>query len=399
MKSRNFSTVMLIAILVVSLFTGIVSASEDSRPIKIGLVGCFTGPLAMYGPFLEHGFMMGVNEINAAGGVLGHKIEVIKEDDCSVPATGVNAANKLINKDKVDIIFGSLSSAITLPMSKVTSEAGVPQISLSLAASITKQGNPYIFRIRPPADFEGPTMGKFVVETLGKKRIAVFRSSTEAGVSRSDGFIQGLTEVGVEPVIVETHNVGDKDFTGQLMKIKAKNPDFVYLPVQEVEGGLIIKQARQMGFNVRFGGDSGIATDVTMNIAKDGINGTVVVLPFAPTLPDPIIQEWVKRFMEIYPDEVPDQHDAGSYDAAYIIKHAIEMAGSLDKEKIKDALHNIKDFPCLVGTCTYDESGEGFKEEYIVMIEEGEFLLLGKVNAEGKFIDGGLTESYYKYEK
>jgi len=395
MKLRNFTLVILIAILIGSLFAGMVYATENTKSIKVGFVSSFTGGMAMYGEFLEHGFMMGIDEINAAGGIQGHKIEVIKEDDCSVAASGVNAITKLVHKDNVDVIFGPNSSAITLPGSKVTREAECPEVTTSLAASITQQGNEWIFRVRTPSNLEGPAMAKFVVNTLEKKRIAVFRSSTEAGINRSDGFVLGLKEIGVEPVIVETHNVGDKDFTGQLMKIRAKNPDYLYLPVQEVEGGLIMKQARQMGWDVEFGGDSGIATDVTMNLAGDAEDGTLVIVPFIAGSTDPYLVEWVKKFKERYPEEtVVDQHDACSYDGAMIIKVAIENAlndaGIINRTTIRDGLRKIKNLKCLVGTCSYDENGEGFRSDFIGIIKDGKIQYCGEINMEGEFVSGGL---------
>jgi len=390
-KIRKFTLVILIAILIGSLFTGMVSAAEDPRPIKVGLVGSFTGGMAFHGPFLVNGFTLAKDEINAAGGILGHKIEVIKEDDCSVPATGVNAITRLIYKDKVDIILGSISSGITLPMSKVSWEAGVPQLTISLSSSITSQGNPYIFRLAPPASFEGPAMGNFVVNSLKMKKIAVFRANNEAGVSRAGGFVKGLEENSIKPLITQLHNVGDKDFTAQLLAIKKVDPDFVYLAVQDIEGGLIMKQAKQMGLDFTFGGDIGIATDITLKIADKAANGTFVILPFVSSRADSKTHNFLKKFQEKH-GRLPDPRDASAYDAAYIIKHAIEMAGSLDKEKIKDALHNIKDFPCLTGTCTYDETGEGFREEYIAIIKDKNFIYCGKINGEGLFVEGGIPK-------
>lgn len=352
-------------------------AKNEGDTVKIGGIAPLSGAVAVYGVECKNGIDLAVEEINAAGGVNGKKIDFICEDDEGSPDKTVNAFKKLTTKDGVKVIIGSLTSGCTQAITTLSQAGKVLQIAPAATAySITDAGN-YIFRACFIDPFQGTVGGKFAAVNLGSKKAAIlYDIGNDYSVGLTDNFKKSFVENGGEIVAVESYATGDKDFNAQLTKIKSANPDVVYLPDYYGTVALIAKQLRAQGINAPIVGADGW-DGLTDNAGDEVLNG-FYSNHYAADSTEPAVQKFVTAFEEKY-GKAPNSFAALGYDAVYMLKDAIAKAGTTDVQAVRKAFEET-DGDYVTGHLTFDAHRDPVKSAVMLELVKG--------------ADGKLTTAY-----
>ena len=356
----------VVAGLLLAFAAGLTACSgSKSNSIKIGGLAPLSGNVAVYGVECKNGIDLAVEEINAAGGVNGQPLEFICEDDEGDSAKSVNAYKKLITKDGIRIIIGSLTSGCTLAVTKQAQAQKVVQVApAATAVNITEAGD-YIFRVCYTDPFQGKVGGKFAYANLGAKKAAVlYDAGNDYSVGLTDNFVEEYTKLGGTVVAKESYATGDKDFNAQLTKIKAANPDVVYLPDYYGTVALIAKQLRAQEINTPIVGADGW-DGLTENAGDEVLNG-YYSNHYAVDSDSAAVQKFVSAFQKKY-NKAPNAFAALGYDSVYMLKDAILKAGSTDASKVRDALAQT-DGDYVTGHITFDDKRNPVKSAVMIKL-------------------------------
>ncbi len=358
-----------IALFSTALITLTGCSKGNSNTIKIGGLAPLSGQYTEYGLECKKGIDLAVEEINAAGGVNGQMLQFICEDDEGVPAKSVNAYKKLTTQDGVRFIIGSLTSGASIAITQQAQANKVIQIApAATAVSLTDAGN-YIFRTCYTDPFQGKVGGKFAKDNLGAKTAAIlFDISNDYSVGLTENFVQEFESLGGKVVARESYNSGDKDFNAQLTKIKATNPDVVYLPDYYATVALIAKQLRAQGINTPIVGADGWDGLVGLigNQGGDEVLNGYYSNHYASDSTESAVQKYVNAFKAKY-NEAPNSFAALGYDSVYLLKDAILKAGTTDVEKVRDALE-ASDGNYVTGHITFDEKHNPVKSAVMIKL-------------------------------
>lgn len=374
MRKRLFGLVSIL--LVIGLVLSGCSAGSE-KVIKIGAIGPLTGDSSIGGLDELAGKQMAIEDANANGGVLGKKLQLFSEDDASQPSQSASAAMKLINQDKVVAIVGAHNSPATLAVMEVISKQGIPIITPgSSSPKITSINNEWVARSFPSDSIQARSLVNYAVNKMGVKRIGLIYVNDDFGKGGYEAIKKAAAANGVEIAAAESFMGEDKDMRTQLTKIKTSNVDGLFIWSQYLPGSLVMKQAREMGWDVQFYGSTGIVHPKTFELAGAAYTGTIQTVPFIPNIPDPEKQAWVKRYEGKF-GRKPSQNSARAYDGTMILIDAIKRAGSADPKAIRDAMRNTKDFPGLQGKITIDsKTGEYIGDVMIVKSENNDWTFL-----------------------
>ena len=344
-----------------------------SDVIKVGEFASLTGSEATFGQSSHKGTALAVEDINAAGGVLGKKIQLLTEDDQSQAGQPATVVRKLITSDGVVAVLGEVASSKSLEAAPICQQYSIPMISpASTNPKVTETGD-YIFRVCFIDPFQGTVMANFARKTLKLNTAAVFtdvKSDYSLGLAKY--FKQGFTADGGKIVVEQNYSAGDKDFNAQLTAIKAANPDGIFVPGYYTEVGLIALQARQQGITVPMFGGDGWESASLVPIGGKALDGCYFSTHYSPEDTSPAVQNFVKKFKDKY-HETPDTMAPLGYDSAMILADAIRRAGSTDGAKVRDALADTKDFAGVTGKITIDADRNASKPAVILTITNGQF--------------------------
>jgi branched-chain amino acid transport system substrate-binding protein len=373
--SRSFFAVAVVAALL--FLTGCNKPSTapgaGGDTIKIGEFASMTGSEATFGQSSHKGTALAIEELNAGGGVLGKKIELIMEDDQSQAGQPATVVRKLISRDGVVAILGEVASSRSLEAAPICQQNQIPMISPSSTnPKVTGVGD-YIFRVCFIDPFQGTVMANFALHTLHLKNVAVLtdvKSDYSLGLAKffKEGFVVG----GGKIITEQNYSGGDKDFNAQLTAIKAANPDGIFVPGYYTEVGLIALQAKQLGISCPIFGGDGWESPALISIGGSALEGDYYSTHFSPEDTAPAAQEFVKKFKARY-DETPDAMAALGYDSAMILAAAIKTAGTTDGAKVRDALAATKDFQGATGKTTIDANRNASKPAVILTVTNGQF--------------------------
>jgi branched-chain amino acid transport system substrate-binding protein len=349
--------------------------------IKVGEYASLTGKEASFGQQSHKGLTLAIEELNAAGGVLGKKLELITEDNQTKPGESATAVKKLISRDKVVALIGEVASGRSLEAAPIAQAAKIPMIAPAATnPKVTQTGN-YIFRVCFIDPFQGTVMAKFAQTDLKAKKVAVLSSVSNAySVGLAKFFKETFTANGGIIVSEKNFSEGDKDFRAQLTAVKAAGADAVFVPSYYTEAALIARQARDLGINVPFFGGDGWVADQLLEIGGEALNGCYYSTHFSPENQDPVVQAFVKKFKARWgANENPDAFAALGYDAAYVLVDAIKRAGSTDGPKLRDALAATKNFTGVTGVTNIDANRDASKPAAIIAIKKGKLEFLKTV--------------------
>jgi branched-chain amino acid transport system substrate-binding protein len=350
------------------------STGSTGNTAKIGVLAMLTGGGAAYGEAIRQGLELARDEINSQGKV---KIELVIEDTKGDKNQAINATNKLIHKDNVVGIIGPTISGEMFAVGPIVNQAGVPIMGTSTTAEgITEMGE-NIFRNALPESLAIPQAVKKAVNKYNLKKVAVmYSSNNDWAVSGFKTFEQSLKANGVEILAVETFADKDTDYSAQLTKIKALNPDAVIVSSLYQEAALILKKAREIGITVPFVGNNGFNSPQLIKLAGNAANGAIVASPWFPGKDDKKVQKFVADYKAKYGKE-PDQFAAQAYDALYIMAAALEKSGSsTDRTKLRNSLKTIKDFPGVTGKFAFDEKRNPAMDVTVLTVSNGTFVEL-----------------------
>jgi branched-chain amino acid transport system substrate-binding protein len=354
--------------------------AQDAGIIKVGEFASLTGSEASFGQMSHHGTELAIEEINAKGGVLGKKIQLLTEDDMSKQGEAKTCAQKLISHDNVVALLGEVASGRSLEAAPICQRYKIPMISPSSTnPKVTETGN-YIFRVCFIDSFQASVIARFALDTLNVKDVAMLTDEASAySVGLGDYFRKSFTAGGGTIKIEQKYSSGDKDFKAQLTAIKAAGVAAIFVPGYYQEAGLICRQARELGMTVPvFGGDGWESTKL-VDIGGEAVEGTYFSTHFSPKQQNPAVQDFVKKFVAKY-NEMPDAMAALGYDSAVLLADAIKRAGTTEGAALKDALAATKDFPGVTGSITIDKERNASKPAVFLKVTGGKFDFLKTIN-------------------
>ncbi len=362
-------------IFVITLMVLISSCGKkDENVIKIGQFASLTGSEATFGISSDNGIKLAVEEINNTGGVLGKKIELITEDNQGKPNETQTVVQKLINRDKVAGIIGEVASSRSKAAAPICQNAKIPMISqASTNPEVTAIGD-YVFRVCFIDPFQATVMSKFALNSMKVKKVALLIDQRNAySTGLADNFRKIFVELGGEIVEEQKYSAGDKDFKAQLTAIKYKNPEAIFIPGYYTDVGLIAIQAREIGLTVPlFGGDGWESEKLTEGKAKDALEGCFFSTHVSSEDPNPLIQEFIKKYRAKYKSE-PDAYSFLGYDAMMLMADAIKRAGSTEGDKIRQELAKTSNFKGITGNITINEQRNAIKPAVVLEIKDGKF--------------------------
>ena len=356
----------------------VAKTESDSLTVKIGNVAPLTGPNAHLGKDNENGARLAVEEINQQGFMINGKkitLEFVGEDDASDPKQGTQVAQKLVDQ-KVVAIVGHLNSGVSIPASKIYSDAGIVQLSPSSTnPEYTNQGFKTTYRLVGTDAQQGPVLARFAIDKLKAKNIAIVDDSTQYGKGLADEFEKTIIASGGKIVVHEATNDKATDFKAILTNIKSKKPDIILYGGMDATGGPFAKQAKELGINVKIIGGDGICSPTLVQLAGDAavnvICSTVGVPKESLVNGETFLKNYQKRFnaeVQIY--------SPMAYDAVMVIVDAMKRANSTEAAAILSAMP-ATNYAGLSGQIAFDAKGD-LKESVITLNEykEGKIVTL-----------------------
>jgi branched-chain amino acid transport system substrate-binding protein len=356
------------------------AALRADGTIKVGEYASLTGKEASFGQSSNKGIIMAIEEINAAGGVLGSKFELFTEDNQTIPGQSATAAKILISRDKVIALLGEVSSGRSLEAAPIAQAARVPMIAPAATNPKVTQVGSYIFRVCFVDPFQGTVMAKFAGTELKAKRVAIISSVSNAySVGLAKFFREKFVADGGVIPVEQKYSEGDKDFRAQLTAIRAAGCDAVFVPGYYTEAALIVRQARELGLNMPFlGGDGWVASQL-LEIGGDALNGCYYSTHFSPENDNPLVRKFVSAYKARWGSDTPDAFAALGYDAVGVLADAIRRAGTTEEPKLRDALAATRDFSGATGLTTIDANRDASKPATIIAIRDGKLNFLETV--------------------
>ena len=350
--------------------------SKEGDTIKVGEFASLTGKEATFGTSSHEGTELAIEEINAAGGVLGKKLELLTEDDQSKAGEPANIVNKLISRDGVVAVLGEVASSRSLEAAPIAQAAKIPMISpASTNPKVTEVGD-YIFRVCFIDPFQGTVMANFATKTLKAKKVAVL---TDAKSDYSKGlakyFKEQFAKNGGALASELDYNGGDKDFKAQLTTIKGAAPDAVFVPGYYNDVALISIQAKELGLNIPLFGGDGWESDNLLQVGKEAVEGNYFSTHCSPEDTSLKMTSFVANYKKKY-HKTPDAMAALGYDSAYVLAEAIKRAGTTEGSKLREAIAATKDFDGVTGKFSLDAKRDAIKSAAILQIKGGKFKFL-----------------------
>lgn len=319
----------------------VVASSGFADTVKVGVLLPLTGSQAKFGEIEKRSYEMAAEEINARGGVNGKKIELLFEDDTGKPDVGRSGVEKLISREKVPVITGGYSSSVTAAAAPVAQQFKVPfVICTGSADDITEKGYDYVFRVNPPAS-EYPNSVKSFLQGVAKdvKTVALLYENSAFGQSSSKSFEEDARELGLKILVKEGYQAGAIDFKPILTKVKAANPDMIYMVSYVMDASLLMRQSKELRINPRIfvGGGAGFTLPEFAKSAGDASDHVYSATLWVETLPFPGAKEYFDKFQKKYGSET-EYHGAEAYAAMYVVADALKRAKSITPRDVRDAL-------------------------------------------------------------
>ncbi|MBP9537095.1 MAG: ABC transporter substrate-binding protein [Negativicutes bacterium] len=386
MRKNIMVVLSLVLVLVLGLITsGCNNLIKNDKEIILGANYEMTGALAAVAKQTVNGINLAIKQTNEQGGVLGKQIKLIIADNKSEPSESANAITKLIKNDNVKLVFGSVASSNVLATVQIAHDSKIPLITATATnPSVTMEQNqvrPYVFRTCFIDPFQGEVMANFAAKSLQAKTAVMY-------IDSSSDYSKGLAKIFAEKFIAnggiiigeESFLQKDQDFKSTLTKIKAINPDVVFIPAYYEEVGKIIRQAREIGIKSQLIGTDGWDDPKLIEIAGlSAVEGTFFSNHYSPQDQDPKVVEFVKAYKAEYNQE-PSALAVLGYDCALVVIDAIKRAGSDDPEKIRQALEETKKLQITTGLLSIDNNHNPIKSAVVVEIKNGQQIFKEKIN-------------------
>ena len=338
-----------------TLAASLVFAPLAHADIVIGLVAPLTGPVAAYGDQVKNGAQAAVDEINKNGGIKGEKIVLKLADDAGEPKQGVSAANQIVGEG-IHFVVGPVTSGVAIPASEVFAENGVLMVTpTATAPELTARGLANILRTCGRDDQQAEVAAAYVLSKLKDKKVAVIHDKGAYGKGLADAFKAALNAGGVNEVLYDTVNPGDKDFSALITRLKSEGVEVIYFGGYHPEGGLLARQLKDLSVNAQIIGGEGLSNTEFWAIGNEAAAGTLFTNA-SDALKSPDSQAAVKVLAE--KGIPPEAFTLNAYAAVEVLKAGIEKAGAEDSAAVATALKSGEAIPTAIGKLTYGENGD-----------------------------------------
>lgn len=353
---------------------GIVSAAD----IRIGFTPPVTGASAAEGALQLKAIKLALKQINAAGGVNSKKVDLVVVDNQSTNPGALAALQKAVEQEKVLAMVGSVKSTQVLAMSDAIKNYGIPTMIGGTNVTLTRQDNPWLFRVRPDDSIAAAAMVKYIKEDAKFTKVGILHDTDAFGTGGADLVEKGCKEVGLTVVKREKYTTKEKDYTAQLLSIKNAGAQVMVLYGTNPEDAAVIqRQYRQLGLPFKYVGSPSSQMKDCLNLSKEAAEGLIAIADFVPGQ-----SEVNRKYSEDYKKEYNEDYDttsAWTYDALNILINAIRKAGE-DRTKIREVILATQGYKGVLGTFSFTPNGDGLSEVSVVQIEKGKPKLLKIVN-------------------
>ncbi len=385
--------ILLLVIAMVCSAAAFAAGGKESGGVaspKIGFMGPMTGDNANYGVLCSQSVKLAVDQFNAKGGIDGIPVTLVIEDSEGNVEKGLSAIEKLSSSDKIVALVGPVFTGVSFAVGERCQNEGLVMISPSAThKDITAIGD-YVFRTVVSDGLQGEVAGHYFAEALGYKTMAVLYAKNDYSQGLYEGMTANFEAAGGKVVIAETCQVGDKDFKTQLTKIKAANPDAIYIPNYTAEMAQILEQAAQLGISIPFVSCDGFSNPDIYNLAGDFTNGVVYVGPAQVAESDSyktFVADYTKTF-----GVGPDSFATNAYDGTNLLLAAMTKVyretGKFDRKAIRDAVAATKDYVGVTGLVNFAANGDLVAYQGLYKVEGTTPKYLGAYTV----VDGKLTE-------
>ncbi|MFH0958187.1 MAG: ABC transporter substrate-binding protein [Pseudomonadota bacterium] len=363
-------------IVVSSLMIGFNWVWAENGPIKVGVALPLTGEQAKFGEIEKNSLLMGLEEINKAGGVNGRMIELLIEDDAGKPDVGRSAVEKLISQNKVVALTGGYSSAVTFAVCAVAQQKKVPfLVSTGSADKITEQGWDYVFRISPPVSEYPKALNSFLSEIVRPQNVAILHENTLFGQSGAKDFAEQLEKTGIKVLIKDGYEAGTDDFKPLLIKVKAARPDLVYMISYVMDAARLMLQSKELNFNPKLfvGGGAGFTLPEFAKTAGEAAELVFSVDLWSAQLPYPGAKEYSENYRKKFSSPT-EYHGAEAYSSIYVLADALKRAEEISPAAVRDSLAST-DLMTAFGPVKFISSGRKKQQNalptYLVQWQKG----------------------------
>jgi branched-chain amino acid transport system substrate-binding protein len=376
MKNLHF----LLAALTLAVTAG---CGGGSSLAKVGLNIELTGEMPAVGASAKNAAEMFINDINKAEGIevagKKHPLTLVIGDNSAKADQAAAVAQRLISQDNVIAMIGPDASACAIPASEIAESLKCPMISpwstnpKTTVDATSGKSKQYVFRACFIDTFQARVLAKFVLNNLNARTAAVlYDVASEAPNGQANLFKETFEESGGSVVAFETYTTGDRDFSAQLTKIKAADPDVIFLPAYYNDVPLIAQQARRLGIDAQLVGSDAWSSPEIIKLGGADINDSYFCNHYSTEIATPVAQKFVSDYKAKY-GMAPDDVAALTYDAFGLLAQAIKEAGKLDRQAIRDALAKIQKYEGVTGTMQFAGTGDPIKSAVILQIKEGQF--------------------------
>ena len=379
----NAGNILAISAFGLALSFSVQGAARADDAVKIPCVCELSGAGAVAGTNFHDGAHMAVDEINAAGGILGKKIEMTDMDTGTDPQTSRALVQKAIDSGAY-AIMGTVYSGSTIVNMMIAQQAGVPQFTGAEAPNITQRHNPYIFRTSSGSEKGVPALTPFFKDQLKATKIAIEWVNNDFGKGGHDVFVKQMKQAGIALVADVPSEQGQADFAADVSKIKQAAAQAAFVYMNEEEDARFLKEAKKQGLAVPLVGEVTLTGQKVIDLAGGAAEGAYAHVGLATSAPIPSIQDFVAKFKKRYNRDT-DHNGIKGYIGVYAIKYATQIIGKLDKQALADKLHgltlDVKTYPHMLLTTSWDKNGELSRESFMTQVKNGKQVVIGTVPA------------------
>jgi branched-chain amino acid transport system substrate-binding protein len=346
-------------------------AQKGPIPI-VGLVE-LSGTGATSGTNFDNGAKLAVKEINAAGGILGRQINYTSSDTQSQPQIAKALAQRAIDQEAYVVMGPVFSGSIMVSMVE-TRRAGIPNFTGGEAASITQQGNPYIFRTSFTQATAMPKVARYIKDVIKANSVAVIWVNNDFGKGGRDVIVKELESRGIKVVADLSTDPGQLDFSGAVLKVKQSGADAVFVYTNEEESARALRELKKQGYDKPVVGETTLTSQKVVELAGDAANGAIAHVGLTADAPQATIKAFDAKFQKEFKYK-SDHNGLKGYSAIYIVKAVTEKNGNFDQKAFANTMHGIKisakDHPGVLLDVTFDQNGDLDRESYMTQIVNG----------------------------
>jgi branched-chain amino acid transport system substrate-binding protein len=351
----------------------VLAASSAGAQIKIAVIQELSGTGATAGTNFKNGVELAVKEINAAGGILGQKLEASIDDTQSNPGVAKGLAVKAVD-DGAFAVFGPTFSGSMIVSMAQTRRAEVPNFTGAEAAALTQQGNRYIFRTSLTQATSMPKVARYIAGTLKARSVAVIFVNNDFGKGGRDAFVKAAAAANLTVTTDISTEAGLIDFSAPVLKVKRSNADAVFVYINEEESARCLRELRKQGFTKPIIGETTLTGQRVIELAGAAANGALAHVGLTAEAPIPAVRAFRARFEQAY-KYIPDHNGIKGYTSVYLLKAGIEAAGKLNRAAVARALHGLKiraeKQPGVLMDVAIDDNGDLDRASFIVEVKDG----------------------------